>query len=207
LIALAVSPVKMILLTIVASLILAAFLVLAGSFIRQSRFHYRYLVLNEASTRAVAVLSSFLLSRILRLAESDTIPAADSLVWFFFFLGAIVAFCVSVFYTNDFKNKLNDRRRHECVQSMVVYLTEDVEEEEAFGQKKCANTRDENWIRFRKELDRMTNRNVQVFLTFLLITVILVLAFAYRDAYWPNGRPDVPPVQELETPTQAPLKR
>jgi hypothetical protein len=189
----------MILLTIGGSLILAAFLVLAGSFIGQNRFHYRYLVLNEAATRSVAVLSSFLLGRILKIVEiGDTIPAWEGIVWCFFFFGAIVAFCVSAFYTNDFKNKLNDPKRHGCVQATVVYLKEEVGEEELFGQKKCANTKDKSWFRFRKELDRITNRNVQVFLTFLLITVLVVLVFGYKSRYWPAGEHADPAVPQQQ---------
>ena len=59
--------------TIVISMIFAGLLLVPASFIRQSRFHYRYLLLNESASRFIAVLGSFLLGA-LSLGRSSCKP-------------------------------------------------------------------------------------------------------------------------------------
>lgn len=162
---------------IICSFVFAGVMTLVNTFINQRRFHYRYLILNEGSTRFISVLGSFLLGKILRLGESTSVTFETIFTFFSFFFFSAVMYCVSAYYTNKLKNCLGDSDRHICEQDTIVYSERPIPLEEGFGQKKCGNTDTPAWFKFRRELDKITNRNLQFFLGFLALTIIMFVIF------------------------------
>jgi hypothetical protein len=180
--------------TLISSLTFAGFLTFISTFLNQQRFHYRFLLMNESVSRFVAVLASFLLARIIKFGEiSDSIQIIIIFPFVVFFILAIFFYSVSVALTNKLKEYLSDGQRHTCVQKTKDYNGVAVPQTEGIYHKLCARLEDENWSEFRKDLDSITNKNIQVFLIFYFIIILLLIYIQYSVA--PVRIPNIPPVQ------------
>ena len=171
-------------LTIFVGLAFAGILSVINALFNQTRFHYKFLLLNESVSRFLSVLASFLLGRIITTSGKESIEVSN--IFWIYFLASGIIFCISVLLTNKLKNNFSDERKHECIEKTTIYISE-VPMDEGFNQKVCDNIYDEAWFRLRKELDLTTNHNLQLFLGFLLGTCVLLIAINIA------GTPVVPP--------------
>lgn len=156
-------------LVVLFGLIFAGMLSFINSFFNQSRYHYKFLILNESASRFISVLGSILIGRIIAFEGQLQI---NNILWISF-IAIVAAFVISVFLTNEIKSVLSSSK-HIC-EAKMSDVFDGVPVEAGFKQKECGNTDNEQWLAIKEDFDKFTNWNISLFFLFLIFVSFILI--------------------------------